>query len=1104
MKPPPARRPLPLLPALLASVLVMGSHAKAQIDFAPPNDLFASRTDLGSGETAEVRQQVLRSSSEFGDPLENSIWWQWTAPREGWWEVQMNPDSAIFSYNPVVQVYLGGSLESLITAPDGALAPSQPSPTRRLFHAAQGQPVQIGVSNPYPPFPDIHFALRPATIATNTSLDTRQSLQPLNGTAPDSPWGGNGWSVAVTAPPFITPSAKTFHAPLFWEWTCPADGSYAFVTQPIYTSEPVAVAAFRNREVSASGEIRDDFHFAAKAGESFLFVTGSEYQAAGALKFHELQVVPTISDTGPPSNSGNPYIIPAALPVTVSPPTNAPHSSELWWLWNCQYTGWIEFDGGSLIPVISGVFPNASIPPILPAGGRRYFWVVPGTYWFAISGWQWPVVSSFTLSKTSPAAPPNDSIAKATDLGSGRTASTSGTLLGATRELGDPPAPPSNEPQTYAPQPTVWHRWQPAGGKGTAEVHLTWSPDEWLDIANLRVFSGADPAFFTELPVVLTDSDPFGPPHFQFPINAVGGTYYLCLTGRGLDYSLNANLNPAGYTGDNHPNTSVTDLKATGSVSEAVATLVPANTNLFKWTAPADGAFTWLTNAISLKVTTGRDIRVQYVVYENAANPQPTAVKAGDVYWFRPLPDEVSAGKPVTSRLRLMFKPDKAPIPGDTAGTAISLGSQLPVQTACPIFSTTFSNVEELLIRPALNSRITNVLWYSWTAPEDADGVEIHAPSLITDVFADSAQGPRVAISNPDTSDGDVFFVPQAGRTYFIMVQSPVWNPPGDKMLFTMRRYLTPPASNDDFARATPVQLSNRVLVARYGDSDSRYRFSAQQDEPLPDPAQSTLNRSAWWRWTAPDAGIYRVICPIHQPTDSGGILDSTRRAFASAVYQVNGTGFPGLTRVSGILAANHPDTTSWASWFGTGADRSFAFRAEAGKEYVFQVASAEEFGGLSMALLPGDAYDIWSLSHAGMDAGQSGPDDNPSGDGMNNLLKFCLGLNPALTLDSDPAASRAPSWNPSPDGSALHYTFWSDRFNTGWQMPFPANGSQALANTARLVAERSSDLVNWTPVTDAESLGDNRWRVTLPMNGTQSKRFVRLRAEWVMPSWPQ
>lgn len=65
------------------------------VSLAPANDNFDSRTDLGAAETLTVSQEIFRSTTEFGDPVRNLVWWKWTPPRDGWWEVATLPPRVI-------------------------------------------------------------------------------------------------------------------------------------------------------------------------------------------------------------------------------------------------------------------------------------------------------------------------------------------------------------------------------------------------------------------------------------------------------------------------------------------------------------------------------------------------------------------------------------------------------------------------------------------------------------------------------------------------------------------------------------------------------------------------------------------------------------------------------------------------------------------------------------------------------------------------------------------------------------------------------------------------------------------------------------------------
>ncbi|MES2708235.1 MAG: hypothetical protein V4726_16700 [Verrucomicrobiota bacterium] len=1101
---PPSRFPLRLcLCLVLAACLLVKIRASAQIDFAPPNDLFNGRTDIGSGETAEARQKVMRASTEFGDPVQDSVWWQWTAPRDGWWEIDPITPKDDWAYDPYFQVFQGDRLDTLLTAPTGGLALRLPSPKRVLFQAAAGLRYQIAASCVQPPYPDIHFALRPVTPAANTTLAASQPLTPVEpaGSEPGSNWSGRGWSVRVTDPPFVTSQGIVLYAPLFWKWACPLDGDYSTENGPDSTRRDPPVAVFRGQDTSPTGEIlTDGFLQGAKAGDTFTFVTGAPDYAADALRYYDLRLIRHSTVEIPPSNQNNPYLLQGSLPRVITPPTNAPRSPGLWWTWNCQDTGWVEFDGGSLVPFFHShvTFPIFD-PIIIAQGGKHYLWVVPGSYTLLVQGWQWPAGGSFKLSLTAPPAPANDAFAKGTSLGTDSTTSISGTLAGATRELGDPPAPGAT-----SPFPTVWHRWQPAGGTGIAELFISYPRYGSQSVARLQVFTGTDPAYLNEIPVTHTEPDGFGTQRFQFPADRAFTTYHLCLSGRGAEYDLQAKLFTRGTTGTGHPSNFMTEL-AGGAVSEGGAVPDPFNPAWFVWKATADGSMTWAATAATIQLRRGPAYAGSELLYDKTDHPLTLAVSAGETYWFRCSQEDQTGGRPLIHRLRVLFSQKTVPVPGDEATRPIPLGSQLPVETVCPLFATTASWYEWGLSRPALRERLNHALWYSWTAPADASGCGITVSGITCEVFADKPEGPRVAAADPGNTDGDAFFAPQPGRTYFIMVQSTPDMFVNDRMKLTMRGFLTPRAPNDDFANAARLDNTqdtslNYTDVSRGGDSDHRYRFTAEPDEPPADPSQPTATRSAWWRWTAPRSGVFRVRCPIPLVSSNEAVTNAYTRTFTVAVYH-DATSLAGLTRVPGIPSNSHPDS----SFYWTPPPmRSLTFQAENGRSYLFQVASPDEFGGLSFGITPGDAYDVWSMAQSRLDPLQAGPDSNPSGDGMNNLLKFCLGLDPSLPVLADPAASRAPAGVLSPDGTALHYTFWSDRFNTGSFIPFPASGSPAFANTARLIAERSSDLENWIRVTDAESLGDNRWRVKLPINGTHSKRFVRLRAEWILPSQPQ
>ena len=143
------------------------------MSFAPANDNFVHRADLGSVETITVSQEIFRSTTEYGDPVRNSVWWQWTPPPDGWWEVAADPPRLIDwqerPWSPM-QVFIGSILERLRSARDGGFALPVSGP-RVLFWAKAGDPLQIAAapteSNGYGLWQDAGFTIRPVIPSTN-------------------------------------------------------------------------------------------------------------------------------------------------------------------------------------------------------------------------------------------------------------------------------------------------------------------------------------------------------------------------------------------------------------------------------------------------------------------------------------------------------------------------------------------------------------------------------------------------------------------------------------------------------------------------------------------------------------------------------------------------------------------------------------------------------------------------------------------------------------------------------------------------------------------------------------------------------------------------
>jgi hypothetical protein len=297
--------------------------------------------------------------------------------------------------------------------------------------------------------------------------------------------------------------------------------------------------------------------------------------------------------------------------------------------------------------------------------------------------------------------------------------------------------------------------------------------------------------------------------------------------------------------------------------------------------------------------------------------------------------------------------------------------------------------------------------------------------------------------------------------------------------------------ANDDFATATVFEGERAVGIVVAADDLALSSLTSEADEPSADPAHPGARHSAWWKWTAPRDGVFTVA----SLADAGWFWDvdnASQRLFTVGVFQ--GETLSTLTRTPGIRAPSRSSTI-----YDRSPGRRLTSRASASATYYFQAASPDEFGGISVSLSPGDAYDQWAMSFPALDPAAAGPDNNPGKDGLSNLLKFCLGLNPTLPVFNDPNRDRAPVATYAEDGEPLDLTFWSDRFNTEPRW-LHDHGSPWPCDPARVVAQMSTDLVTWTNVKDAKMIDDNRWRVRTTI-GKGSQRFIRLKAEWCQPS---
>ena len=370
------------------------------------------------------------------------------------------------------------------------------------------------------------------------------------------------------------------------------------------------------------------------------------------------------------------------------------------------------------------------------------------------------------------------------------------------------------------------------------------------------------------------------------------------------------------------------------------------------------------------------------------------------------------------------------------------------------------------------------VQWFRWTAPPGADLVRLVSDGLVY-CFADAPVGSLLATSSFTTpavlrsTPGRTYLLALTGQALGLELTPVLIERPANDAFANAPRFTDFPR-REEYDHTVPAENVLQLLMTS---------LSAEPGEPLADPAQPAATRSAWWQWRAPATGVYSLAVPS-ETASSETVYNSYIRTFTAAVY--TGDNVSALTRVPAIRTLSRKRQNG----------QRLTFRAESGQFYRLQAASQEEFGGINISITPGDAYDQWAMSFASLPLTDASPMANPSGDGLPNLLKFALGLDPTLPLSADPARDHAPHVTPDPVSGGLVFRFWSDKFRTHTDWPGPCS-------TVWMIAQQSIDLVTWTDAPEATSTEANRWEIQLPRVQAAS-RFLRLKAEWCPEPQPQ
>jgi len=273
---------------------------------------------------------------------------------------------------------------------------------------------------------------------------------------------------------------------------------------------------------------------------------------------------------------------------------------------------------------------------------------------------------------------------------------------------------------------------------------------------------------------------------------------------------------------------------------------------------------------------------------------------------------------------RLLISPVQAP-PNDNF-------AQAQVITGADVFMKgTLRNASPELAQGGFGSDV----WYSWTAPTSGPffaWAESETQSLKVQVLTFNPLGYFEATGQSvySSTNGQTFET-QAGQTHHIRIST---HEPGSKFTLHLRPQPAPP--NDEFVNATEVFTSQPIKAGTVGAT-----WNVGETTSGFSPA------IAWWKWTAPSSGVYRIEAPLTPlvlrrtlPSGIGGSPISP----SSRVQVFTGNSLPGLTSI--LSTDNY---------------QAGKFRALAGETYSIAINTGLTEFTLSITPVPSPANDAFA-----------------------------------------------------------------------------------------------------------------------------------------------
>ncbi|MDA7907562.1 hypothetical protein N9B19_01625 [Akkermansiaceae bacterium] len=241
---------------LTPSLTREGSLSIAKVGL-PSNDDFENRIDLGNIEEVEINSDQSRSTFQDNDPAnlrENqrvgTVWWQWTAPRDGLLSVSGN-----------IYFFTGSTLDLLEPLNDGDLAGRISVTGGTTYVLASARRERSSENN-------VAFRLTMRQLSNDNFADRTIISTEL-------PFNWEGHLPNATVEPFENFNGSNLRGTAWWQWTAPKDGKIRvdFQLGPVDIYRLAHSLAELPLITSNSPALLEVFE-----GETYLFqVTGSSF-----------------------------------------------------------------------------------------------------------------------------------------------------------------------------------------------------------------------------------------------------------------------------------------------------------------------------------------------------------------------------------------------------------------------------------------------------------------------------------------------------------------------------------------------------------------------------------------------------------------------------------------------------------------------------------------------------------------------------------------------------------------------------------------------------------------------------------------------------------